>query len=126
MPHAGRRGVFAGTIQNIHLHWKRHELCKIRCTGIRPEIVPIVAEQLAVSTAAVFLWSWLKQRRIFWYHGLCIFNFHSFYFLSSVELYSAVAGYLVQRWGPDSLRFSSSRSKKAMLPIEGAHPFESH
>ncbi|GAQ81940.1 CRS1 / YhbY (CRM) domain-containing protein [Klebsormidium nitens] len=51
----GRRGVFSGTIQNIHLHWKRHELCKVKCTGIRPEIVPIVAEQLAVESGGVLV-----------------------------------------------------------------------
>jgi len=30
---SGRRGIFDGTVENMHLHWKYRELVKIICNG---------------------------------------------------------------------------------------------
>ncbi|BBN00987.1 hypothetical protein MPTK1_2g03710 [Marchantia polymorpha subsp. ruderalis] len=43
----GRRGVYGGTIQNIHLHWKKHETVQVEIAGFTKEEIKDMAEQLA-------------------------------------------------------------------------------
>ncbi|KAK1314618.1 putative CRM domain-containing protein [Acorus calamus] len=43
----GRRGVFAGVILNMHLHWKKHETVKVICKPCKPGQVHEYAEDIA-------------------------------------------------------------------------------
>ncbi|KAL3678090.1 hypothetical protein R1sor_021046 [Riccia sorocarpa] len=43
----GRRGVYGGTIQNIHLHWKKHETVQVEIVGFSKDEIKVMAEQLA-------------------------------------------------------------------------------
>ncbi|KAL2641884.1 hypothetical protein R1flu_009471 [Riccia fluitans] len=43
----GRRGVYGGTIQNIHLHWKKHETVQVEIAGFSKDEIKVMAEQLA-------------------------------------------------------------------------------
>jgi hypothetical protein len=42
----GRRGIYGGTIQNMHLHWKKHETVQIRCDTFAKEKLQGMGEQL--------------------------------------------------------------------------------
>ncbi|KAH8972490.1 hypothetical protein BDL97_02G199900 [Sphagnum fallax] len=42
----GRRGIYGGTIQNMHLHWKKHETVQIRCDTFATEKLQGMGEQL--------------------------------------------------------------------------------
>eukprot|EP00249_Psilotum_nudum_P020517 c27739_g2_i3 orf=414-1658(-) len=43
----GRRGVFGGVVQNMHLHWKKHQTVNVWCRNFSKEEVNDIAEQLA-------------------------------------------------------------------------------
>ena len=43
----GVRGVFGGVVLNMHLHWKKHQLVKIRCKNFTKEEIDETGEQLA-------------------------------------------------------------------------------
>ncbi|KAF3779358.1 putative CRM domain-containing protein [Nymphaea thermarum] len=43
----GRRGVFGGVILNMHLHWKKHETCKVICKPCKPGQILSYAEEIA-------------------------------------------------------------------------------
>eukprot|EP00250_Pteridium_aquilinum_P019797 c2457_g1_i1 orf=21-851(-) len=43
----GVRGVFGGVVLNMHLHWKKHQLIKIRCKNFTKEEINETGEQLA-------------------------------------------------------------------------------
>lgn len=43
----GIRGVFGGVVLNMHLHWKKHQLIKVRCKNYTREEIDETGEQLA-------------------------------------------------------------------------------
>ncbi|XP_058112100.1 CRM-domain containing factor CFM2, chloroplastic isoform X2 [Magnolia sinica] len=51
----GRRGVFDGTIENMHLHWKYRELVKIICKDRCIEDVHIVAQTLEAESGGILV-----------------------------------------------------------------------
>lgn len=51
----GRRGVFDGTIQNMHLHWKYRELVKIICGGRNIEEIHNVARTLEAESGGILV-----------------------------------------------------------------------
>ncbi|MED6124635.1 hypothetical protein PIB30_060820 [Stylosanthes scabra] len=50
----GRRGVFDGTVENMHLHWKYRELVKIICNKRSPEIHQI-AQTLEAESGGILI-----------------------------------------------------------------------
>ena len=42
----GRRGIYGGTIQNMHMHWKKHETVRIDCNNFAKEKLQGMGEQL--------------------------------------------------------------------------------
>jgi len=51
----GRRGVFDGTIQNMHLHWKYRELVKIICGGRNIDEIHSVARTLEAESGGILV-----------------------------------------------------------------------
>ncbi|XP_047333952.1 CRM-domain containing factor CFM2, chloroplastic [Impatiens glandulifera] len=51
----GRRGVFDGTIENMHLHWKYRELVKIICGGRNIEEIHGVARVLEAESGGILI-----------------------------------------------------------------------
>ncbi|XP_021741745.1 CRM-domain containing factor CFM2, chloroplastic-like [Chenopodium quinoa] len=51
----GRRGVFDGTIENMHLHWKYRELVKIICGGTDIEEINNIARILEAESGGVLV-----------------------------------------------------------------------
>ncbi|GBG71834.1 hypothetical protein CBR_g10773 [Chara braunii] len=51
----GRRGIFGGTIENMHLHWKRHEVVKVEFSTTPKHMMRAVAEQLARLSGGILL-----------------------------------------------------------------------
>ncbi|XP_010550103.1 PREDICTED: CRM-domain containing factor CFM2, chloroplastic [Tarenaya hassleriana] len=51
----GRRGVFDGTIENMHLHWKYRELVKIICKERSIEAAQHVAEVLEAESGGILV-----------------------------------------------------------------------
>ncbi|KAM5581543.1 hypothetical protein ABKV19_010666 [Rosa sericea] len=51
----GRRGVFAGTIENMHLHWKYRELIKIICNEKSIESAQQVAQTLESESGGILV-----------------------------------------------------------------------
>ncbi|KAJ8444651.1 hypothetical protein Cgig2_023714 [Carnegiea gigantea] len=51
----GRRGVFDGTIQNMHLHWKYRELVKIICGGRNIDEIHNVARTLEAESGGILV-----------------------------------------------------------------------
>ncbi|KAL8158731.1 hypothetical protein V2J09_000268 [Rumex salicifolius] len=51
----GRRGVFDGTVENMHLHWKYRELVKIICGGRNIEEVYKVAHTLEAESCGILI-----------------------------------------------------------------------
>ncbi|KAI5079240.1 hypothetical protein GOP47_0004719 [Adiantum capillus-veneris] len=43
----GVRGVFGGVVLNMHLHWKKHQLIKVKCKNYTKEEIHETGEQLA-------------------------------------------------------------------------------
>lgn len=52
---SGRRGVFAGTVENMHLHWKYRELVKIICNEKSIEAVHQVAQTLEAESGGILV-----------------------------------------------------------------------
>lgn len=52
---SGRRGVYAGVIENMHLHWKYRELVKIIVRGTRLEQVKHIAISLEAESGGVLV-----------------------------------------------------------------------
>uniref|UniRef100_A0A453C5J7 CRM domain-containing protein n=1 Tax=Aegilops tauschii subsp. strangulata TaxID=200361 RepID=A0A453C5J7_AEGTS len=52
---AGRRGVFDGTIENMHLHWKYRELVKIICKEHSMEDVTYAARTLEAESGGILV-----------------------------------------------------------------------
>lgn len=42
----GRRGIYGGTIQNMHMHWKKHETVRIDCDNFPKEKIKEMGETL--------------------------------------------------------------------------------
>ena len=42
----GRRGIYGGTIQNMHMHWKKHETVRIDCANFDKGVIKEMGEQL--------------------------------------------------------------------------------
>jgi RNA-binding protein YhbY len=53
--HAGRRGVFDGTIENMHLHWKYRELVKLICKEHSMEDVIYAAQTLEAESGGILV-----------------------------------------------------------------------
>ncbi|KAL6013403.1 hypothetical protein ACLOJK_003901 [Asimina triloba] len=51
----GRRGVFAGTVENMHLHWKYRELIKILCKERSIEDVHMTARTLEAESGGILV-----------------------------------------------------------------------
>ncbi|XP_057983498.1 CRM-domain containing factor CFM2, chloroplastic [Malania oleifera] len=51
----GRRGVFDGTVENMHLHWKYRELVKILCSDRSIEEVHAVARTLEAESRGILV-----------------------------------------------------------------------
>ncbi|KAK9706183.1 hypothetical protein RND81_07G109300 [Saponaria officinalis] len=51
----GRRGVFDGTIENMHLHWKYRELVKIICGGWNIDEIHRVARTLEAESGGILV-----------------------------------------------------------------------
>ncbi|CAM6101539.1 unnamed protein product [Calypogeia fissa] len=51
----GRRGIYGGTIQNIHLHWKKHETVQVEIAGFTKEEIKVMAVQLARLSGGVVI-----------------------------------------------------------------------
>lgn len=51
----GRRGVFDGTIENMHLHWKYRELVKIICGGWNIDEIQSVARTLEAESGGILV-----------------------------------------------------------------------
>lgn len=52
---SGRRGVFDGTIENMHLHWKYRELVKIICKEKSFQAVQAVARTLEAESGGILV-----------------------------------------------------------------------
>ena len=52
---AGRRGVFDGTIENMHLHWKYRELVKIVCKEHSLKDVEYAARTLEAASGGILV-----------------------------------------------------------------------
>lgn len=55
IPFSGRRGVFDGTIENMHLHWKYRELVKIIVKARSFEQAKIIALALESESGGVLV-----------------------------------------------------------------------
>lgn len=53
--YSGRRGVFDGTIENMHLHWKYRELVKVICNGKSIEDIHQVAQTLEAESGGTLV-----------------------------------------------------------------------
>lgn len=42
----GRRGIYGGTIQNLHMHWKKHETVRLCCDNFPKEKIKDMGKQL--------------------------------------------------------------------------------
>ncbi|XP_057761259.1 CRM-domain containing factor CFM2, chloroplastic [Arachis stenosperma] len=51
----GRRGVFDGTVENMHLHWKYRELVKIICNKQSPEAIHQIAQTLEAESGGILI-----------------------------------------------------------------------
>lgn len=51
----GRRGIYGGTIQNIHMHWKKHETVQVEIAGFSKEEIKVMAGQLARLSGGVLI-----------------------------------------------------------------------
>lgn len=51
----GRRGVFDGTVENMHLHWKYRELVKVICGGRSIETVHGIARALEAESNGILV-----------------------------------------------------------------------
>ncbi|KAK3413305.1 hypothetical protein EUGRSUZ_I01877 [Eucalyptus grandis] len=51
----GRRGVYAGTVENMHLHWKYRELVKIICKEKSIESVHQIAQTLEAESGGILV-----------------------------------------------------------------------
>ncbi|KAH7847885.1 hypothetical protein Vadar_031279 [Vaccinium darrowii] len=51
----GRRGVFDGTVENMHLHWKYRELVKVVCGGRPIEEVKGIAQTLETESGGILV-----------------------------------------------------------------------
>ncbi|XP_030469932.2 CRM-domain containing factor CFM2, chloroplastic isoform X2 [Syzygium oleosum] len=51
----GRRGVYAGTVENMHLHWKYRELIKIICKEKTIESVHQIAQTLEAESGGILV-----------------------------------------------------------------------
>ncbi|KAF8031792.1 hypothetical protein BT93_D0876 [Corymbia citriodora subsp. variegata] len=51
----GRRGVYAGTVENMHLHWKYRELVKIICKEKSIESVYQIAQTLEAESSGILV-----------------------------------------------------------------------
>ncbi|KAF7113018.1 hypothetical protein RHSIM_RhsimUnG0168000 [Rhododendron simsii] len=51
----GRRGVFDGTVENMHLHWKYRELVKVICGGRSIEEVQGIAQTLETESGGILV-----------------------------------------------------------------------
>ena len=47
--YAGRDGLTHNMLENIHAHWKRKRVCKIRCKGVCTVDMDNVCQQLEVT-----------------------------------------------------------------------------
>lgn len=52
---SGRRGVFDGTIENMHLHWKYRELVKIICGGRNIDEIQNIARILEAESGGILV-----------------------------------------------------------------------
>lgn len=52
---AGRRGVFDGVVENMHLHWKHRELVKIIVNEDDPRELEYTAKMLAYESGGVLV-----------------------------------------------------------------------
>lgn len=52
----GRDGLTHNMLDNIHAHWKRRRVCKIKCKGVCTVDMDNVKKQLEVGSFPVF-WS---------------------------------------------------------------------
>ena len=52
---SGRRDVYAGTVENMHLHWKYRELVKIIVKGRNPAQVKHIAISLEAESGGVLV-----------------------------------------------------------------------
>ena len=52
---SGRRGVFDGTVENMHLHWKYRELVKIICKQGSLEAVHQIAQTLEAESGGILI-----------------------------------------------------------------------
>ncbi|XP_058186255.1 CRM-domain containing factor CFM2, chloroplastic isoform X2 [Rhododendron vialii] len=51
----GRRGVFDGTVENMHLHWKYRELVKVICGGRSIQEVQGIAQTLETESGGILV-----------------------------------------------------------------------
>ncbi|KAG5527334.1 hypothetical protein RHGRI_028282 [Rhododendron griersonianum] len=52
---SGRRGVFDGTVENMHLHWKYRELVKVICGGRSIQEVQGIAQTLETESGGILV-----------------------------------------------------------------------
>jgi len=50
---AGKRGIFDGTVENMHLHWKYRELVKVICGARSIEEVHAIAQTLEAESGGI-------------------------------------------------------------------------
>ena len=51
----GRRGVYGGVVQNMHMHWKFHETVQVDCHIFKREDMRTIAKQLAVLSGGIVI-----------------------------------------------------------------------
>ena len=68
---AGRRGIFDGVIENMHLHWKHRELVKVIVKEKDPEELQRTAKMLEYASGGVLIAieATLKGQAIIMYRG---------------------------------------------------------
>ncbi|KAJ7539651.1 hypothetical protein O6H91_11G103800 [Diphasiastrum complanatum] len=59
----GKRGIYGGTIQNMHLNWKRHETVRVDCHMFPFEQVKDMAEDLAKLSGGIVI-EIIKDKKI--------------------------------------------------------------
>lgn len=51
----GRRGVYGGVVQNMHMHWKFHETVQVDCHIFKREDIRTIARQLAILSGGIVI-----------------------------------------------------------------------
>ncbi|XP_024526220.1 uncharacterized CRM domain-containing protein At3g25440, chloroplastic-like [Selaginella moellendorffii] len=64
----GKRGVYGGTVENMHMHWKRHQTVRMDCHTFSMDEVKEISEELAKLSGGIVV-DILPDKTIILYRG---------------------------------------------------------